>query len=225
MKTDEVELKVEKVTCPSCDIELDLDEYESKTRKFKCPECGEQYELDSLSIVKVTADMVNIGRFPFSSWDWFEIWLAPFLMLSFSIYLFFEKPIDSIIIPPLKYGSAILGIFNLYRAAISGKFAFVPSNDAITKKISIVRQLQEKCEWEISEGKGGSFVFIDSTGLSRQEILIVCKENGYYLHCMARPVNLGSGVSVFQTRRVIKMINQISNGTLKDAAATFQVTH
>lgn len=210
MKTEEIIIKGEIVTCPSCGIELELNKLESQSRIFFCPDCGKQQNLDPSFIDEIVVPIVRQKKITFSTWEWFEIWLAPVLFLSFSIFVFTQGPIDSFVVGIGNYTIFIIGLFHLIRGITSSKLTFIPNDDSIDKKKKVARLLQKKYRWDISEAKEDTFVFTDNYFPSRQEIILICAEEGYYLHCMVRAQRLGSGISIFQTTRVVNFINKIS---------------
>jgi len=199
------------VTCPSCDIELELDDLESRNRKFTCPECGELYDLDSSSIDEAAESIIKRGKVSISMGEWFDIWFSPVLLFGLSYALIWRLNQDgeggiyylfvSVII--------LIGLFQVYRALMSGKLIFIPNQDSVVNKKAIAREMQNIYRWELSEAKGNTYVFIDKYFPNNQEILIICTEEGYYINCMVRASKLGTGISVYQTKRLVKYIRQL----------------
>jgi len=104
----------------------------------------------------------------------------------------------------------ILGIVNTYRAIVSLRLTCLPSSDSLSRKIAIVRSLQEKFEWTLTNGRNGSFEFYDKRGLNPRVITFICKEDAYYYNCMVHAFRAGSGVSITQTLQVAKAIKALT---------------
>jgi uncharacterized protein YbaR (Trm112 family) len=200
----------ETVTCPSCEMELELDSNESSQRKFVCPSCKETYELASTTIQEEIPQILKNGKMPFTYNDWIDIWFGPIMFTFVTSCIYYTILVNGDDLHWIAFIFLIHTLIQLYRAISSAKLTFIPSTQSIQRKRELVKRLQDKYRWVVSEAIGGSFVFIDNYFLNRQEILIICTNEGYYLHCMVRASGVGSGISIYQTRRIVKYLTNLS---------------
>jgi predicted RNA-binding Zn-ribbon protein involved in translation (DUF1610 family) len=211
MESNETLLHPELVMCPSCDVELELDQAESDSQKFTCPACGAEVEITDPPISKELRHMIKHGKIRVSVWDRIDFWFLPILTCSFGCLMLvrsWNESFSSLIWLIVFLG---LGIFLVYRAIISDKLTFIPSIDPITKKIAIVRTLQDKYRWDLYRRRNGYFIFEERTlGGNPRVIKIICARDGYYLNCMVNHWKGHKGVSIFDTKNIVKSINELS---------------
>lgn len=210
MQFNENMIHAELVTCPSCSTELELDHAESESQKYTCPECGTDVDIEEPPISKATSVMIRKRKIHVSTSDKIDIWFYPIFNIVSGILVLIFHLDHSYIFPIILIG---VGVFHAYRASVSDKLTFIPSNEPISHKIAIICTIQEKFKWHLTRGKNGVFLFDkhDDFGTGYREIRLICAHDGYYLNCWVNAYSIGSGVSIINTKEIVAAINELTN--------------
>jgi predicted RNA-binding Zn-ribbon protein involved in translation (DUF1610 family) len=210
MESNDTTLHPELVMCPSCEVELELDQAESDSQKFTCPACGTEVEITDPPISNELHGMINHGKIRVTVWDRIDFWYIPFFFC-LSGCLLLMKCWDGSLTSLIWWIIFIaIGIFLIYRALVSNRLTFIPSIDPITKKIAIIRTVGKKFRWNLYRGRNGYFIFEERNGVNPREIKIICTHDGYYVNCMVNHWNGPKEVSIFDTKNIVKSINELS---------------
>lgn len=196
--------------CPKCDAELELDTLDLRSQRYTCPECGAKVRLYGTQLLKDPDTLVRTRRIPVRIWDRTWYWISFLITTSFPVVMIVGIPIYSFPLLVLPCLLAVYALYQGYRAAVCDQLTFFNNPDPIERKIDIIMAIAGRYKWKLSQSNHHAFFFLDWTGQSPHEILIICTEEGYYINRTVRSGFANGGVAVLQTLTLIKKISQLS---------------